>query len=279
MTTLKEAFYKKFPKNHKILEYFEIANECECSWDNLTKVRLQNYADYLKDELSPNTAKSYCSKLKTILNLYIDEVNLPKGFEKVLNIRKDASEQTYLTPEEITKVMEYEPRKTSEWIVRNQFVIGCLTGARHSDYIRFSRRNFKGKSLSYVSIKTHHKTEVPLSVALKRLIQENEDQGFDGIEFTGVYFNRLIKEICEAVGLTEEITLYNYGKTQTKPKWKFVASHTARRSFATNLYMNGVDIYTISRLCGHSSVEVTKTYICCSPKIDDKVMDYFNLFQ
>ncbi len=35
---------------------------------------------------------------------------------------------------------------------------------------------------------------------------------------------------------------------------------------------------TISQLCGHSSVEVTKTYICCNPNIDDKVMQYFNLF-
>ena len=279
MKTLKDAFYGKFPNNHMILDYFEIANGCECTWENLSKVRLQNFADHLKSELSPNTAKSYCSKLKTILNLYIDEVEIQKGFEKVLNIRKDASEQTFLTPDEIAKVMEYKPRKTSEWIVRNQFVIGCLTGARHSDYIRFTRRNFKGKSLSYVSVKTHHKTEVPLSDALKRFIKENEDQGFDNIEFSGVYFNRLIKEICKAVGLTEELTLYNYGKTQTKEKWKFVSSHTARRSFATNLYMNGVDIYTISRLCGHSSVEVTKTYICCSPNIDDKVMDYFNIFK
>ena len=78
--------------------------------------------------------------------------------------------------------------------------------------------------------------------------------------------------------MDEILTLYNFGETKTQEKWKYVTSHTARRTFATNLYLNGVDLYTISQLCGHSSVEVTKTYICCNPNIDDKVMQYFNLF-
>lgn len=279
METLKDAFYEKFPRNHKILEYYETANKCECTWENLTKVRLQRYADFLKANLSLNTAKSYCSKLKTLLNIYSDEHEMPKGFEKVLNIRKDESEQTFLTTDEINRLIEYEPAGRSEWLVRNLFVIGCLTGARHSDYIRFTRHNFKGNNLVYVSIKTHHKTEVPLSDTLRRLITENEQQCFCDVSFSDVYFNRLIKQICRKAGINDVLTMYNFGKTTTKEKWKFVSSHTARRSFATNLYLHGVDLYTISQLCGHSSVEITKTYICCAPKIDDKVMSYLCEFK
>lgn len=279
METLKEAFLRKFNKNRKILEYFEEANGCECTWENITKVRLQIYVDYLRTKLSPNGVKAYCSRLKTVLNLYSDEHPMPQGFEKVLNIRKDASENVYLTIEEVQRLIEYKPRSDAEWIIRNLFVIGCLTGARHSDYERFDSHNFNGENLAYVSIKTHQKTEIPLSESLKRIISESEAKGYTNIVFTGVYFNRIIKNICRRCHIDEVLTLYNRGETKTQEKWKYVTSHTARRTFATNLYLNGVDIYTISRLCGHSSVEVTKTYICCGPKVDNKVMKYFNNFK
>lgn len=276
--TLQEAFLRKYPKNNKTVKYFEEANGCPLAWENITKARLQIYVDYLKTKIAPNSVKAYCSRLKTVLNLYSDEHDVPDGVDKILSIRKDASEHVFLTVEEISRLIKYKPRSRAEWIIKNQFLMGCLTGARHSDYVRFDKHNFNGKNLSYVSIKTHHKTEIPLSQMLRRVIAENDDLGFNGVEFTGVYFNRIIKKICHRIGMDEILTLYNFGKTKTQEKWKYVTSHTARRTFATNLYLNGVDLYTISQLCGHSSVEVTKTYICCNPNIDDKVMQYFNLF-
>ncbi len=43
--SLKEAFLKKYPKYNCILLDFEAANGCECSFENLTKLRLQTFAD------------------------------------------------------------------------------------------------------------------------------------------------------------------------------------------------------------------------------------------
>ena len=37
----------------------------------------------------------------------------------------------------------------------------------------------------------------------------------------------------------------------TKPKYKFIASHTGRRSFATNLYKTGLAITHIMKATGH----------------------------
>ena len=37
--------------------------------------------------------------------------------------------------------------------------------------------------------------------------------------------------------------------------------HDFRRAFAVNMWNNGIDLLTISRLMGHSSIEVTKRYI------------------
>ena len=83
---------------------------------------------------------------------------------------------------------------------------------------------------------------------------------------------------CHKAGINELVSVYMRGEFRDDEKWKFVSSHTARRSFATNLYKKGVDIYTISQLCGHSSIEMTKKYICCGPIIDNSVIDYLREF-
>lgn len=279
METLKEAFYAKFPRNHKILQYFEEANGCECSWENLSKVRLHKYVVYLGTKMSPNAVKSYCSKVKSVLTSYNEEVKLPKDYEKVLQLKTDASQHVYLNEDEIKRIIDYKPKAIAEYVIKNWFLIGCMTGARHSDYITFTPRNIRDGELHYVSIKTHTNTNVPLSSFTERLIREDALNGYNDIHYSDVYFNRVLKRICKGAGINEQVSLYSRGKFMDGEKWQFVTSHSARRSFATNLYRNGVDIYTISRLCGHSSVEMTKHYICCGPQIDENVMNYFNNFE
>ena len=278
MDTLKEAFYAKYPENHRILGYFEEANGCECTWENLSKVGLHKYVAFLGTRLAPNGVRSYCSKLKSVMTSYNEEVELPKDYEKILNVKHDASEHVYLNDEEIRRIIVYQPTKKAERVVKNWFLIGCLTGARHSDYIRFTTRNIRDGELHYVSVKTHINTIIPLCPYVEELIRENEKNGYNELRYSDVWFNKNLRRICKCSGITEEVSLYTGGKFQCGEKWRFVASHCARRSFATNLYRNGVDIYTISRLCGHSSVEMTKHYICCGPMVNDNVMAYLNGF-
>jgi len=40
-----------------------------------------------------------------------------------------------------------------------------------------------------------------------------------------------------------------------------ISTHTLRRTFATNLYIEGVDLKRISRRMGHKSVKTTEKYI------------------
>ena len=276
METLEQAFLCKYPANGKILRYFAEANGCECTWENLTKVRLQKFVTYLSTKISPNGVATYCSKLKTVLNAYNEEVKLPRDYNKVLQVKHDNSQHVYLDDEDLNLIIHYKPAGKTEQIIKDWFLIGCLTGARHSDYVRFSQKNIRDGQLQYVSIKTHILASIPVSNMLQKLILRSEE--YKDITFSDTYFNRIIKQICRKAGITSEISLYTRGEFQAGQKWKFVGSHTARRSFATNLYKRGVDLYTISRLCGHSSVEMTKKYICCGPIISDNVIDYFNTF-
>jgi len=279
METLKEAFNSKYTGNDKIIGYFEEANGVECTWENLSKIRLQRYVTYLATKVSKNSAKIYCAKLKSVLTSYNEEVSLPRDYEKVLQVRADASQHIYLNDEEIRTLINYQTGSRSETIIKNRFLIGCLTGARHSDYINFTSSNIRDNELHYVSIKTHTDTTVPLSPYVARLIRENEENGYNSVNFSDSYFNRALRRICCNTGINSVVSLYTGGRQIEAPKWKFIASHCARRSFATNLYRHGVDIYTISRLCGHSSVEMTKKYICCAPNVSDATLDYLNSYE
>jgi len=60
---------------------------------------------------------------------------------------------------------------------------------------------------------------------------------------------RIFDKAAQKAGITKEVTV-----------------HTLRHSFATHLYEDGVDIYYIQRLLGHSTVKTTTIYIHLSQK-------------
>ena len=112
--------------------------------------------------------------------------------------------------------------------------------------------------ISYVSLKTKTHATVPLKPIVKELLTNLPKE-----EVTDPTFNNNIRNICRKAGITEAVK-------------EFVSSHTARRSFATNLYLRGADLYSISQMMGHASVEMTQNYLCCGLREQSaQVMEYF----
>lgn len=279
-TTLKEAFLRKYPKYENVLKMFEEANGCECTWDNVSKPKLHEFVVFLSDKLSPGSVRTYCAMFKSVLNLYVEEVDLPKGFDKLLSVKKEDPLNAYLSDSEIDKIAKYEPSNLTERIVRNCFLLGCVTGARYSDYVRFDRSNIVDNRLVYISQKTKVRAEVPLAPIVMRIFKENEEYNLLDKKVSDVTFNEVIRRICKRCGMTENVKLFKAGKEVTGEKWEFVSSHTARRSFCTNLYLMGCDLYAISKMSGHSSVTMTEKYICVGLReLNDKILGYFNGFE
>ena len=104
MTTLKEAFLDKYPKYGIILRMYEEANECSVTWDELSKLRLIRFTEYLCERVSPNSARQYAAKFKAVLNRYSDEIRLDFNFAEILSLKEQVSVNTFLDEDEIRRL-------------------------------------------------------------------------------------------------------------------------------------------------------------------------------
>ena len=124
MKTLRQAFTDKYPKYGKLIDDYEQANSLRnADWDDITKLGLSNFVDFLQENNAQSSARTYCAMLKSVLNTYCDEVNLPKDFMKILSVKGCISESIWLNDAEIESIIQYEPKTPTERLVRNQFVL------------------------------------------------------------------------------------------------------------------------------------------------------------
>lgn len=275
MKNFTDLFLKKYPKQAKVLEYYEKANGIMPDYDNINRQTVSAFVDILCESVSPNAARLYCAWFKTILQLNPDSA--PSGLEKALSLREKRSIHTFLSEKEIKNLIAMPIDTVNKQIIRDQFVLGCITGARHSDYIQFTRENINGGWLGYVSQKTHIFTEIPTPAYVKKLIRA-KSPALETRNLSGNYFNRIIKELCRDAGIDEIVKTYERGETVTAPKWALVTSHTARRSCASNLAIRGVDEMWIKRILGHGTT-ITGRYVCCTNRdMPQAAINYFNEF-
>ena len=280
---LLNALLEKYPKNGKIAEKWCEATGTLFHWENLTKPNMATFATWLCNNMARSSARQYCAKMKAVVEIYSDEVDLPKDWRKYLTVKDDESQSTYLTESEIRRIIDYLPDTLTEATVQQQFILGCLTGARHSDYSRFTEANITPTgNLVYVSQKTHTKAELPLSPVARKILFAT------GGRFSGAYkrevsdttFNETIRTICRLCDIDQEIQLYRKGAFWRGPKWEAVSTHTSRKSFCTNLYLRCRDLLLVSRLAGHSDTKMTERYVVCGMEsMTEAAMQYFSQFQ
>ena len=82
---------------------------------------------------------------------------------------------------------------------------------------------------------------------------------------TNQKFNEYIKDVARLAGLTDEVTITRTEAgervTQRYHKWECVTAHTARRSFATNMYKRNFPTLMIMRITGHQTEKAFLSYI------------------
>lgn len=221
--------------------------------------------ELLRSELmkrcSRNSVRVYFAQLKAQARRWrMMGYDVP-GYDYLLSvkIRKEASQHVYLSEEELKRLKAVKVLSNIEEYVKRSFLLGCYIGARHSDYQALVIGNMQGNMITYVSRKTGIEVKVPVSTYVRDTLHD----GILELSVSDATYNTVLRRLCKRAGIIEVVTLYHRGKRKTQPKYKFVASHTARRSFCTNLYLRGLDLHLISKMAGHSSITMTEGYICC----------------
>ncbi len=179
------------------------------------------------------------------------------------------SENTYYREDELDKLMNKDLSRIPHLErVRDLFIVGCWTGLRYSDLTSLERDDLNQDKIRVPNKKTGNKVVLPLHHHTKKILDKYNYSLPTRI--SNQNFNDYIKEACRIAGLdehfTKTITKGGIKNTQTYEKWEVTSSHTARRSFATNLYKKGISYITIMALTGHKTEKAFLAYIKVTPE-------------
>ena len=229
---------------------------------------LDKLSDYLVIdlELAMNTHAKVLTHLQQVIKYAVKLNKYPssKLNELEFDTKCEATDAIYLTESEIMEMMALENLETPTFeLVRDLFVVGCFTGMRFSDYSTIDANSIRDNKLFFIQKKTGARVTIPIHPMVNQILQK---YNYTMPTVKIAEFNRLIKLIGQKVPslntfFTKQIT-YNRVKTQVRQeRWKFLQTHSARRSFCTNEYLRGTDSLIIMAISGHKSQTSFLRYI------------------
>lgn len=243
-----------------------------------------------RENICRNSAAQYLAQFRTALNelkktgkdggMLNFDINTP------LSVKQLRSHGVFLNNDRLHELEQFSiPADTRRDLAQSMRIaqllalISSRTGARASDVMRFSPTNIRGGLLTYVPKKTKDTSGkvcvVPVGPKTTAWIEEvaelskSIDMSTDKAEKAFyVRYERTLKTICSLMQVEEwdeQVIVFEQNEQKVKTFRDCITSHTLRHSFATNMYLDeevGGDIYAIAQMLGHSSVDMTMTYIC-----------------
>lgn len=253
---------KGFEKKHKTVPTFKNA---DIDFYN-------SFVKYLSGlGLAQNTIGTRIKIVKTILHnanergLAVSMDYKKKSFSKP----KEETENIYLNESELTAIYNLDKLSKQLEKVRDMFLIGCYTGLRYSDLIRLTKDNITSdNTIKIKTQKTEKIIDVPIHSHVQQIFEKYDYQLPKPI--SNQKYNEYIKDVMKIAKINEPITK-QYRKNGmlanlTESKFKFVTSHTARRSFATNAFLADVSVLSIMQITGHRTESAFMKYIKMSAK-------------
>lgn len=219
-------------------------DQVTASWHKGFVKRMENY--------SSSYTHLMLKKMKQITEAaYIDGIhtNLFYQSNKFLTT-VNVSDKIFLNNDELN--MLYDGLNEMSDVHRNAtiiFLIGAYTGQRYGTYSNIDKKMvlYKGNK-KMISIRQLEKTEARVTIPVSDKLMTLLDMEYHKISLQKI--NTYIKEACKIVGIKD---------------WEKVTSHTARRSFATNAVLAGIEMHLIMKITGHKTESEFRKYV----RIDD----------
>ncbi len=259
-------------KHH--LENYQKVKKIKIEFDKIDLTFYYDFVEHLttKLKLAPNTIGKLITNLKVFLREAFEERVTTNNIFTHRKFRSISSESDtkYLTPIEIKEIADLDLKTNLKLDrVRDMFIISCNTALRYSDIVKIKPENIVDDMIDITQFKTKDKVAIPIMKEVGRLLSK---YNYCLPKISNQKFNEYLYEVVKKCkGLEIEVTKKTIqGKQEIiikKPKYEFISSHTARRSFATNEYMlRELSIQQIMSITGHKTERSFYKYIRQTPK-------------
>lgn len=221
--------------------------EDKLTLDDVTTNWVNGYIDYLIDEVTPNTARIYLSKLNAMFREAVKDGLLMRNPMASADLpKKEETHREFLTIEEV-RVMAAAECGNNE--IKRAFLFSCLTGLRFSDIKALKwgdiRQQGQFTRLVYRQQKTSKQEYLDISPQAVQYMGERGDDNTNvfKLDMWAATVCDNLREWAKAAGITKHITF-----------------HSGRHTFAVMMLDLGVDIYTVSKMLGHKDIKTTQIY-------------------
>lgn len=274
---------KQYRTALKQLKEYQLSRKIKLDFPS---INLEFYNDFnkflLERDYSVNSIGTIIKNVKVFMNEAVER-GLTDNLQfksKRFKTMEENTDAVYLTIEEINKIYSLDlsdnPRLDR---VRDLFLIGCHTGLRFSDLVKVRDENLinGNTQLKIRTAKTGEVVIIPLNSAVREILLKYN--GVPPAVISNQKMNQYLKELALLAELNEPVLLSftKGGKRvhETYPKNQLVTVHTARRSFATNAFLNGVPTISIMKITGHRTEKSFMKYIKISQEDNaNKLIDH-----
>lgn len=253
-----DAFSKQIDKS---IRHLLLYKGDKVTMREVDKAYCMGFLDYLNALNMANvTTAGYFRCLNCALNLAVKEEILP--YNPITKISSDQrikipeSTREYLTVDEVKTLIAADCINEA---TKRAYLFSCFCGLRYSDIKALTWGDVLLDGEQYrvkiVMVKTQKTLYLPLSKEALRWMPERGDAKDTEKVFSlpsQCYLNVVLRTWAANSGITKHVTF-----------------HTARHTFATLELTAGAELYTVSKLLGHTQVKTTQIYA----KIIDKKKD------
>lgn len=231
------ALYKYKKSRERIANYLESLNLTDIKLRDITPSIIEGYQNYCLLQLNNSTTNKQMKMLKHILAYSVKE-RLLEVSPFQLTLKEDKKEYKTLSLDDIKHLMTLKITDKRIESIRDMFCLQSLTGLSYSDMATLSKEDIENDVIIKHRKKTDIQFVIPVLPLAKKILEKYDYQ-------LPVISNQKYNQYLKVLG--------DYAKLPMK-----LHSHLGRHSFACILLNNGVDMKTISRALGHSTIRTTE---------------------
>ncbi len=226
---------------------------------------VERYKARRKTQVSPSTVNRELALLKTMFNKAVEWGRLESSpLKNVKKFKENNGRERILTDEETKRLIGI-----ANGHLKSILIIALNTGMRRGEILSLSWENvnLSKRCIHIEDSKSGKSRNVPMnSLVVETLSVIPQDSEF-------VFFNPMTGKPIKDVKTT-------FKKTCEKAKIKELRFHDLRHTSATKMIEIGVDLVTVSKILGHSSIQMTMRYAHPTPENMQRAVDKLgNIFK